>query len=99
MRSLFAPSISASEKRLPSICRMTPGPLDLRRGIDDAGDHAVDRQMVGDRRRRDRRSRSRVPSCGPPCLKKYHQGMPFCAVSTSVSRPEDRGDVGGDGAT
>ena len=29
----------------------------------------------------------RVPSYGPPCLWKYHQGMPFCAVTTSVSGP------------
>src|ERR1700730_1413287 len=29
----------------------------------------------------------RMPSCGPLCLRKYHQGMPFCAVNTAVCDP------------
>ena len=39
---------------------------------------------------------SRTPSWGPPCLKKYHQGMPFCAVSTMVAGERIERDVGRD---
>ena len=28
-----------------------------------------------------------VPAYGPPVLKKYHQGIPFCAVTTTVDGP------------
>jgi hypothetical protein len=28
-----------------------------------------------------------LPSCGPPVLKKYHQGIPFWAVTTIVEGP------------
>ena len=34
-----------------------------------------------------------VPSSGPPILWKYHQGTPFCMVTTAVSCAEQRRDL------
>ena len=36
---------------------------------------------------------STVPWYGPPVLKKYHQGIPFCAVTTMVAGPHSAADV------
>ena len=50
--------------------------LDLRRGINDAGDHSVERQIVRDNSAGSTLSK-RMPSWGHPCLKKYHQESHF----------------------
>ena len=59
------------------------GAVDLRRRIADGGDDGVDRQMVGDHAAWIDALEA-TPSYAPPCLRKYHQGMPFCAVRTIV---------------
>ncbi len=61
-------------------------PLDLRRRIDDAGEDAVDRQIVGDDAAGIDTLQPR-PLVRAAMLEEIPQGMPFCAVSTVVCGP------------
>ena len=86
-RSLLLLSGSPSEKRLPSITLTTPGAISSLAGYTTepmmrsfsmlAAMLPSGSTMVTGR-----------PSCSPPSRWKYHQGMPFCIVTTAVSGPK-----------
>ena len=64
--------------------------IDLGRRIDHRS-RSHDRGRVSSRSgRRDRPTARRVPSSAPPILWKYHQGTPFCMVTTAVLFAEQR---------
>ena len=49
-----------------------------------AVDDGVDRQMASDHSSGIDAVSELNPSCGPPCLKKFHHGKPFCVIMSIV---------------
>ena len=76
----------AEADALPSVCRMTPGStMSVAKYASDPttrrGSIAAAMTPPGSTRS------SRSPSSSPPMLWKYHHGMPFCVLTTTVSGP------------
>ena len=67
---------------------------DFRREIDDRADHAARIDGLRRSRRRDRRARAARPENSPAPVWKYHQGMPFCVLTTVVSAPSSGASCG-----
>ena len=85
-RSCVAVQLADGEA-VPSTCSITPGATSRVAGQTTQPMTRSDVDAAPRSRRPDRRVSSRVPVQAPPCPLEYHQGMPFCAVTTAVSGP------------